>query len=113
MEKRSDPRIVQEIAMGGYIFAWEEYWEEDDAGFCCPDFVWEMHTRLKVFDRETRALVRTLDWDSGQRDKDLREEEGLLWVQYCPTFALRKTVWLNPATLEVIRDESEDIGTLL
>ena len=56
MEKRSDPRIWREVKAGGRIFAFEEYWEEDDAGFCCPDFVWEMHTRLKVFEEAAARL---------------------------------------------------------
>ena len=130
MEKRSDPRIWREVKAGGRIFAFEEYWEEDDAGFCCPDFVWEMHTRLKVFEeaglsdggqgdnaaaaqggeKTARRLERVFDFDSGQREKELTVESGKVRVVYCPNFAVRKTVCIDPETLAAVSESSEDIG---
>ena len=109
MDKRSDPRVTEKLEAGGRIFVWEEYWEEDDAGFCCPDFVWELHTRLKVFDSEER-LLRTFDFDSGQREKRLEEKDGMVRAIFCPSFALRKTVLIDVASLEKKAEHTEDIG---
>lgn len=49
MTDRSKPQLVLHTHCGGHIFAFEEYWTEDNDGFCSTDFLWEKHTRLKIF----------------------------------------------------------------
>ena len=75
MADRSKPRLVQETPCGDYLFAWEEYWTEDNDGFCSTDFLWEKHSRLKVLDagkRRLQSLISTAA--SAKRNFPLRTD---------------------------------------
>lgn len=105
MGKRSDPKIVQTLDMSRYTFAWEDYWVEDDAGFCSVEFVWEKHTRLKVFDRENGELIRTFDFDSRQDKKSLGIDGNYVLVTYQLNVMEKVLVRLDAETLDVIARE--------
>jgi len=101
MDKHAhENRLVQETPAGQYLFVWEEYWEEDDAGFCCVDYVLEKHTRLLILDRN-RRVVRLLPLDSGNYDKSLQAEDGCVTVVYHPAYNQEKILHINAETLEI------------
>lgn len=103
MADRSKPRLVQETPCGDYLFAWEEYWTEDNDGFCSTDFLWEKHSRLKVLDAE-RKEVAVFDFDSGQREKELSAEDGLVHVLYWPSYQTRRTLTIHADDLTITDD---------
>ena len=103
MSKKSEPKIVQRLFLGGRIFAWEEYWTEDNDGFCSVDFLWEKHTRLKVLDSQEN-LLQEYDFDSGQREKDLKVEKGCVHIDFRPSYLLHRSLLMNPDTLEILED---------
>lgn len=76
--------IYKEIAASGLIFRLEEYWEEDDAGFCCVDYVLEKHTRLRVLEETSGKTLRLFDYDSKEYDKDMTLDGDILTVTYHP-----------------------------
>ena len=109
MGKRSDPKIVQTLDMSHYTFAWEDYWVEDDAGFCSVEFVWEKHTRLKVFEHENGEPVRVYDFDSRQDEKDLCADGNCVLVSYQLNVMEKVLVRLDAETLDVVSREKISI----
>ena len=102
MGKRSDPKIVQTLELGRYTFAWEDYWVEDDAGFCSVEFVWEKHTRLKIFDKENGELARVYDFDSRQDEKTLSIDGNSVLVTYQLNVMEKVQIRLDPENLAVV-----------
>ena len=103
MADRSKPRLVQETPCGDYLFAWEEYWTEDNDGFCSTDFLWEKHSRLKVLDAEKKE-VAVFDFDSGQREKELSAENRLVHALYWPSYQTRRTLTIHADDLTITND---------
>lgn len=100
--KKTDPKITSSINCGEYTFAWEEYWEEDDSGYCSVDFLWDKRTRLKILKKETGELVRTFPYDSGQRETALSAEGETVFVTYWPSFRLKVVLAFDAATLDIL-----------
>lgn len=106
MADRSKPRLVQETPCGGYIFAWEEYWTEDNDGFCSTDFLWEKHSRLKVLDSD-RKEVTVFDFDSEQREKELSAEGDSIHVLYWPSYQTRRRLTIHMPDFAITNDTIE------
>ena len=90
--------VAQSIETAFYDFRLEEYWEEDDAGYCVSDFILAKHTRLSVYDR-SGVLVRCFDTDSREYDKSLSLEGDILSVRWCPDYDRIHTLKLDIRTL--------------
>lgn len=101
-EKKTAPKITSSVDCGAYTFAWEEYWEEDDSGYCSVDFLWDKRTRLKIFAKESGELIRTLPYDSGQRETALSAGEGQVTVTYWPSYRLKITLVFDAETLDIL-----------
>ena len=91
MADRSKPRLVQETPCGDYLFAWEEYWTEDNDGFCSTDFLWEKHSRLKVLDAEKKEVA-------------VSAENRLVHVLYWPSYQTRRTLTIHADDLTITND---------
>ncbi|MCD8077514.1 MAG: hypothetical protein LUE63_03910 [Lachnospiraceae bacterium] len=94
--------IAQEIKTSSHLFRLEEYWEEDDAGFCCVDYILEKHTRLTVRDADGGRLLKTFDFDSREYDKNMSLSGNVLTVTWCPTCDETVTTQVDVRTLEVL-----------
>ena len=77
--------VAQRVETPLYDFRLEEYWEEDDAGYCVSDFVLAKHTRLSVYDK-SGARIKVYDLDSREYDKDMWMEDGAVFVRWHPEF---------------------------
>ena len=99
------PRLTGEIQAGSFRYAWEEYWEEDDAGFCCVDYVLEKHTRLVMLD-SAGARLREYDLDSQDYEKSLTQEDGRVFACYHPSWDRKVRVTLDAATGEILSRET-------
>ncbi len=93
--------VYKETTVAGHLFRLEEFWEEDDAGFCCVDYVLEKHTRLAVYGSDG-SLLRTFDFDSREYDKDMTLDGDVLTVTYCPFPDECVTVKLDVHSLEEV-----------
>ena len=101
MHSRDEVRVYKEVQAGAYSFCLEEYWEEDDSGYCVSDFVLSGHTRLKVLDG-AGSQVRLFDFDGLEYDKDLWLEDGAVCMRWQPAFDEVRTARIDPASLEVL-----------
>lgn len=125
MTDRSKPQLVLHTHCGGHLFAFEEYWTEDNDGFCSTDFLWENHTRLKVF-AETSAIKKTasemeaeeicpqgqmpvkiFNFDSGQREKEILTDRNVVTITYWPSYQTRRQLRIQAETLEILEDKTE------
>ncbi len=111
-ENRRIPRLTGEIQAGAFLCAWEEYWEEDDAGFCCVDYVLEKHTRLIIRDAATGVRIREYPFDSREYEKALSWDGSRLTAVFHPSWDRETTVTLDPKTGEILsRDTRADENT--
>ena len=85
MHTKDEVIIFQEIRTDDVIFRLEEYWEEDDAGYCVSDFILAKHTRVSAYSPEGK-LLRQFDLDSREYDKSMRLEGGVLAVRWHPEY---------------------------
>ncbi len=85
MHKKDEVIIFKQIENADKIFRLEEFWEEDDAGYCVSDFVLAKHTRLSVYDK-SGARIKVYDLDSREYDKDMWMEDGAVFVRWHPEF---------------------------
>ncbi|MBQ6360649.1 MAG: hypothetical protein IJJ25_05880 [Lachnospiraceae bacterium] len=85
MHKKDEIIVYKKIESGEYTYCLEEYWEEDDAGYCVSDFVLAKHTRLSVYDK-SGARIKVYDLDSREYDKDMWQDGGTLYVRWHPAF---------------------------
>ncbi|MCD8009781.1 MAG: hypothetical protein LUF34_03090 [Lachnospiraceae bacterium] len=97
--------IYKEIKTSSRLFRLEEYWEEDDAGFCCVDYILEKHTRLTVREAASSSLLKTFDFDSREYDKDMTLSGDILTVTWCPTCDETVMARINVRTLEVLPEK--------
>ncbi len=105
-ENRRESRLVGEVAAGPCRYAWEEYWEEDDAGFCCVDYVLEKHTRLVALDAATGARLREYPYDSREYEKALTYDGKHLKAMFHPSWNRKTLAVLNPETGEILSEET-------
>ena len=91
--------VAQRIETPLYDFRLEEYWEEDDAGYCVSDYILAKHTRLSVYDR-SGSLVRCFDTDSREYDKSLTLDGDVLSVKWCPDYDRMHTLKLDVQSLD-------------
>ena len=73
MHREDEIIVSQVLEMPTFRFVWEEFWEEDDAGYCVSDYILAKHTRLSVY-REDGSLAQCFDFDGKEYDKDLARE---------------------------------------
>ena len=85
MHKKDEIIVFKKIETEDLSFCLEEYWEEDDAGYCVSDFVLAKHTRVSVYDK-SGVRIRVYDLDSREYDKDMWMEDGTIFVRWHPSF---------------------------
>ena len=99
MHTEDEVILYQKIETPLYSFCLEEFWEEDDAGYCVSDYILAKHTRLSVYDRSGR-LVKCFPADGLEFDKEMSLEGDVLSLRWQPSFDRRRTLQLNVNTLE-------------
>ena len=99
--------VAGEITAGGVTFRLEEYWEEDDSGYCVSDYILARHTRLRAFSLDG-ALLREFALDSREYDKDMWTEDGAIAVRWQPEYNEVRVTRIRIADLEVISEESRE-----
>ena len=102
--KRS--HLTGQVCTGPRLYAWEEYWEEDDAGFCCVDYVLEKHTRLVALDAATGTRLQEYPFDSRDYEKSLTLQGPRLLVSFHPSWDRQTRVTLDPASGEILERET-------
>lgn len=103
MIHRQDEVIVyQEIQVDDVIFRLEEYWEEDDSGFCCVDYVLAKHTRLKAVSAKSGKTLQIYDLDSKEYDKHMELKGDVLEVTYQPECDREEVCRINVNSLWVL-----------
>lgn len=100
MHREDEIIIAQEVENTSYRFAWEEYWEEDDAGYCVSDYILARHTRLCVYGKDG-ALIRQFDFDAKEYDKDMTLEGEDVIVTWQPSFDETRCVRIQGADLTI------------
>ena len=108
-ENRRDPKLVDKTPAGSYRFAWEEYWEEDDAGFCCVDYVLEKHTRLVALDAAGNR-VREYPLDGKEYDKSLEYKDQRLLATFHRRWDRKTLAIIDPDTLEILSETTTEEG---
>ena len=94
--------IAQEIVTPTAIFRMEEYWEEDDSGFCCVDYVLAKHTRLHVLTPDGTRTLKLFDFDGLEYEKSMTLQGDELTVTYHPEVDREVTRVLHVPTLQVL-----------
>ena len=105
-DNRGDPRLTGEVKTGSRRYAWEEYWEEDDAGFCSVDPVLEKHTRLVALDAGSGARLQEYPFDSRDYEKSLTLQGSRLLVSFHPSWDRKTRVVLDPESGEILERET-------
>lgn len=108
MHSRDEIIIFREIETPAHLFRLEEFWEEDDSGYCVSDFILARHTRLAVF-RPSGERIREFDFDGKEYDKDMRLEGNTLVITWQPEYNERRTVRINTENLEILSDHTEPL----
>jgi len=85
MHRKDEIIVYKRIETADRSFCLEEYWEEDDAGYCVSDFVLAKHTRVSVYDK-SGARIMVYDLDSREYDKDMWMEGSTIFVRWHPEF---------------------------
>ena len=85
MHTKDEVLIYKEITTDAAVFRLEEFWEEDDSGYCVSDYILAKHTRLAVYSPEGK-LRRQVDLDSREYDKDMWLEGETLVVRWHPEY---------------------------
>ena len=85
MHKKDEILVFKSIEAGDFSYRLEEYWEEDDAGYCVSDFVLAKHTRLSVYDK-SGVRIKVYDLDSREYDKDMWMDNGTIFVRWHPEY---------------------------
>lgn len=101
MHTKEEVLVYQEITAGSRIFRLEEYWEEDDAGYCVSDYILAKHTRLSVYSPEG-ALLRQYGLDSREYDKDMRLDGDVVAVRWHPDYNEEREDRIDVHTLEPV-----------
>ncbi|WP_434310002.1 hypothetical protein [Hominifimenecus sp. rT4P-3] len=107
-ENRRTPKLVDEISAGPCLFAWEEYWEEDDAGFCCVDYVLEKHTRLVALDANTRQQLFAYPFDGKEYPKNLEYKNQRVVAAFHQSWDRKTLVTIDPNTLQILSEVTEE-----
>lgn len=102
IHRQDEIRVYQEIQVDDVIFRLEEFWEEDDAGFCCVDYVLAKHTRLKAVSAVTGKTLQIYDLDSKEYDKHMELMGEVLEVTYHPECDVECKCRINVNSLYVL-----------
>lgn len=90
--------ISQELQTAAFRYVWEEYWEEDDAGYCVSDYILSKHTRLSVYAPDG-SLARRFDFDGREYDKSMELTEEGVMVIWHPSFDETRRVCITEPEL--------------
>ena len=104
MMHRPDEVIVyKEIIAEDKIFRMEEYWEEDDSGYCSVEPLMAKHTRVTVVSQGDEKTIKVFDLDGKEYDKSMELENGVIAVTYFPEFDREKVVRIDAKALTVLK----------
>ena len=98
MHRKDEILIFKSIETPAFSFRFEEFWEEDDAGYCVSDYILAKHTRLSVYDKNG-CLIRIFDLDSREYDKDMWIEGSTLCVKWHPEYDREQVTRINTSDL--------------
>ena len=101
MHTRDEILVFKEIPTDSVVFRLEEYWEEDDSGYCVSDFILAKHTRVSAYDPEGR-MIRQFDLDSREYDKDMWREGDTLVVRWHPEYNEEREDRIDISRLELL-----------
>lgn len=98
MHREDEIIASQELKVGDRRFVWEEFWEEDDSGYCVSDYILAKHTRLSVYE-EDGTLVKQFDFDGKEYEKGMVPEGNDVIVTWHPSFDEKRSVRISGTDL--------------